>query len=82
MRGGLLQDHNGRLIFAFNKEFGEVGVLIVESSTFLHGPSLCKERALERELVEVDFEALVRMLHSGRWLSGHFVMSCGDLEPR
>ena len=35
--GGLLRDSDGRLIFAFYKEFGELDVLAVESASLLYG---------------------------------------------
>ena len=36
--GGLLRDHEGNLIFAFYKEFGQVDVLIAKGLALLQGP--------------------------------------------
>nr|XP_027093592.1 uncharacterized protein LOC113713995 [Coffea arabica] len=68
--GGLLRDSDGHLIFAFYKEFGEMNVLMVESSSLLHGFQLCRDLARGPLLVEVDSKSLVDLLHAGatsRW---------------
>ena len=44
----------GRLIFAFYKEFGEVDVLIAESLSLLHGLQLCRNAQVQCLLVEVN----------------------------
>ncbi|XP_027102972.1 uncharacterized protein [Coffea arabica] len=58
-RGGLLRDSDGRLIFAYYKEFGELDVLMAESSSLLHGLQLCRDLARGPLLVEIDFKSLV-----------------------
>nr|XP_027122655.1 uncharacterized protein LOC113739586 [Coffea arabica] len=63
--GGLVRDHTGRLVFAFYKEFGEVDTLTVEALSLWHGLLHCRDRNLSDLLVEVDSEALVRLLQSG-----------------
>lgn len=69
--GGLLQDHEGRLIFAFYKEFGEVDVLTAEGRALLQGLLFCNRVRVQRLLVEVDSTGLVQLLDSGslaKWL--------------
>lgn len=39
--GDLLRDHNGKLIFAFYKEFGEMDIIQGECSALLYGLQLC-----------------------------------------
>nr|XP_027098809.1 uncharacterized protein LOC113718088 [Coffea arabica] len=63
--GGLLRDHKGRLIFAFHKEFGEVDVLTAESLALLQRLLFCNRGRVQRLLVEVDSEGLVRLLDPG-----------------
>ncbi|XP_027157989.1 uncharacterized protein LOC113759610 [Coffea eugenioides] len=69
-RGGLLRDSDGRLIFAYYKEFRELDVLMAESSSLLHGLQLCRDLARGPLLVEVDSKSLVGLLNAGatsRW---------------
>ncbi|XP_071917245.1 uncharacterized protein [Coffea arabica] len=68
--GGLLRDSDGRLIFAFYKEFGELDVLMAESSLLLHGLQHCRDLVRGPLLVEVDSKSLVDLLNAGamsRW---------------
>ena len=60
--GGLLRDFAGRLIFVYYKEFGEMDVLLAESSSLLHGLQLCKELDMGPLLVEVDSKSLVSLI--------------------
>nr|XP_027118613.1 uncharacterized protein LOC113735829 [Coffea arabica] len=62
---GLVHDHTGRLVFAFYKEFGEVDTLTTEALSLWHGLLHCRDRNLSDLLVEVDSEALVRLLQFG-----------------
>ena len=41
---GVLQDHCGRVIFAYYKEFGELEVLEAEAQSLLVGLRMCAER--------------------------------------
>ena len=61
---GLLRDQEGKIIFAFYKEFGEVDVLTAESLALLHGLQLCSMDFQGRLLVEVDLESLVSLVQS------------------
>ncbi|XP_071907829.1 uncharacterized protein [Coffea arabica] len=63
--GGLLLDHEGKLIFAFYKEFGDVNVLTTKSLALLHGLLFCDRGWVQRLLVEVDSAGLVQLLDSG-----------------
>ena len=45
--GGLLRDHEGRLIFAYYKEFGEADVLMAESLSLLYGLRICKNKMVD-----------------------------------
>nr|XP_027093693.1 uncharacterized protein LOC113714094 [Coffea arabica] len=63
--GGLLRDSQGKLIFAFYKEFGDQAVLEAESMALLCGLQLCHQRGLCPSLVEVDSKALVQLVGSG-----------------
>nr|XP_027100424.1 uncharacterized protein LOC113719415 [Coffea arabica] len=63
--GGFLRDHEGKLIFAFYKEFGDVDVLTAESLALLHGLLFCDRGRAQRLLVEVDSAGLVQLLDSG-----------------
>ncbi|XP_027150157.1 uncharacterized protein LOC113750371 [Coffea eugenioides] len=62
--GGLLRDSNGRLVFAFYKEFGELDVLTVESASLLYGLQRCSDGLKEGLMVQVDSESLVQLLKS------------------
>nr|XP_027067839.1 uncharacterized protein LOC113693511 [Coffea arabica] len=63
--GGLLRDSQGKLIFAFYKEFGEQDVLEAESMALLFGLQLCDQRGFCPSLVEVDSKTLVQLVGSG-----------------
>ena len=63
--GGLLRDGQGKLIFAFYKEFGEQDVLGAECMALLFGLQLCLQKGLRPSLVEVDSKALVQLVVSG-----------------
>nr|XP_027093674.1 uncharacterized protein LOC113714076 [Coffea arabica] len=63
--GGLLRDYQGKLIFAYYKEFGEQDVLEAESMALLFGMQLCLQRGFRPSLVEVDSKALVQLVVSG-----------------
>nr|XP_027068031.1 uncharacterized protein LOC113693644 [Coffea arabica] len=63
--GGLLCDSQGKLIFAFYKEFGDQAVLEAESMALLCGLQLCLQRGLCPSLVEVDSKTLVQLVGSG-----------------
>ncbi|XP_027118631.2 uncharacterized protein [Coffea arabica] len=62
---GLLRDYQGKVIFAFYKEFGEQDVLAAESLALLFGLQLCLQRGFRPSLVEVDSKALVQLVVSG-----------------
>ncbi|XP_071924892.1 uncharacterized protein [Coffea arabica] len=61
---GLLRDSDGRLIFAFYKELGELDVLAAESSSLLYGLQRCMQGLQGRLMVRVDSESLVSLLRS------------------
>lgn len=68
--GGLLRDHEGKLVFAFYKEFGEADVLMAETLSLYHGLRLCQERGVRSPQVEVDSAVLVGLISSdalARW---------------
>ncbi|XP_027157733.1 uncharacterized protein LOC113759369 [Coffea eugenioides] len=57
--GGLVRDDEGKMIFAYYKEFGECDVLMVEGLSLLHGLRLCLQREVHLLRVEVDSATLV-----------------------
>ena len=61
--GWLLRDHEGCLLFAYHKEFGEADVLLAKSLLLLHGLHICRNRMVGNLLVEVDSESLVRLIN-------------------
>ena len=63
--GGLVRDYQGKMIFAFYKEFGDYNVLEAEGLALLFGLQLCSQRGLRPSLVEVDSKALVQLVVSG-----------------
>ena len=68
--GGILRSHEGTLIAAFYKEFGEFDVLEAEGLSLLYGLQLCAQREVGNLLVEVDLKTLVTLVNSpaiGRW---------------
>nr|XP_027120504.1 uncharacterized protein LOC113737473 [Coffea arabica] len=68
--GGLLRDSDGRLIFAFYKEFGEKGVLQAEALALLEGLRACAAKGVQEVLMEVDSAVLVPLVKSlalGGW---------------
>lgn len=54
MGGRGFRDHEGNIVFAFYKEFGEGDVLFVEAHASLFGIQLCQHRMLQNVDVEVD----------------------------
>ena len=58
-RSWLLRDHEGKMIFAFYKEFSEEDVLMAECLSLLHGLQLCLRRNLDSFQVEVNSQVLV-----------------------
>lgn len=62
--GGILRDHEGKLVFAFYKEFGDMDVITAEACSLLTGLIICKDRGLQHLQVEVDSEVLVRLVNS------------------
>ena len=68
--GGVLRDSNGRLVFAFYKEFGEKGVLQAEALAVRDGLLVCEAKGIRGILVEVDSAVLVSLVKSsalGGW---------------
>lgn len=63
-RGGLVRNHQGEVVFAFYKEFGDVDVLAAESLSLLFGLTLCVQRGMDGFAVEVDLAVLVRLIQS------------------
>nr|XP_027082432.1 uncharacterized protein LOC113704757 [Coffea arabica] len=63
--GGVVRSNEGRVIFAFYKEFGEVRVLNAEALALLSGLVYCQDRAITGVRAESDSAALVRMIASG-----------------
>ena len=60
----MLRDSDGRLIFAYYKEFGETNVRFTENLSLLHGFQLCQWELEGKLIVEVDSENLVRLIIS------------------
>ncbi|XP_071905811.1 uncharacterized protein [Coffea arabica] len=80
--GGLLRDHEGKVIFAFHKEFGETDVLTTESLALLHGLQLCSMAFRGRLLVEVDSLSpisLVTSRCSSKWPLCNFVRQIREM---
>ncbi|XP_071924888.1 uncharacterized protein [Coffea arabica] len=63
--GGVARSSEGRVIFAFYKEFGDVSVLHAAALALLSGLVYCLDRAISGVRAESDSAALVRMLASG-----------------
>ena len=62
--GGVLRNSDGRLIFAFYKEFGEKGVLQAEALAVLEGLRVYVAKGVREVLVEVDPAVLVSLVKS------------------
>ncbi|XP_071918763.1 uncharacterized protein [Coffea arabica] len=74
--GGLLRDHESKIIFAFYNEFGEVDVLTAECLALLHGLRMCSVAFRERLLVEVNSNSLALLVSSrgsSQWPLCNFV---------
>nr|XP_027077027.1 uncharacterized protein LOC113700779 [Coffea arabica] len=68
--GGVVRSSEGTVIFAFYKEFGEVGVVHAEALALMTGLTLCRDRQMTDIRVESDSGTLVQMVNSGalaRW---------------
>ncbi|XP_027171434.1 uncharacterized protein LOC113771000 [Coffea eugenioides] len=68
--GGVVRSSEGKMIFAFYKEFGEASVVHAEALAVLTGLLHCQEMRLTRVRAESDSLALVQMVNSGvvaRW---------------
>mgnify|MGYP004712039921 CR=1 FL=1 len=63
--GGVVRSSEGRVIFAFYKEFGEVRALHAEALALLSGLVYCKDRAVAGVWAESDSAVLVRLIASG-----------------
>ena len=61
--GGILRSHEGTLITAFYKEFGEFDVLEADGLSLLYGLQLCAQREVGNLLVEVDSKTLVTVVN-------------------
>lgn len=62
--GGLVRDVDGKVIFAFYKEFGDVDVLTAEAMSLLHRLWLCYGKGLHGIYVESDSLSLVQLVES------------------
>ncbi|XP_027103135.1 uncharacterized protein [Coffea arabica] len=62
--GGVLRDHDGRVISAYYKEFGDLGVLEAEAQALLEGLQMCAERETGALTVESDSKVLVQLVNS------------------
>ena len=60
----LVRNHQGEVIFAFYKVFGDADVSTVEALSLLFGLTLCVQRRMDGLAVEVDSAVLVRLIHS------------------
>ncbi|XP_071916306.1 uncharacterized protein [Coffea arabica] len=69
---GLVRNHQGEVIFAFYKEFGDVDVLAAESLSLLFGLTLCVQSGMDGFAVEVDSAVLasVQISHVFREANG------------
>ncbi|XP_027178007.1 uncharacterized protein LOC113777166 [Coffea eugenioides] len=68
--GGVVRSSEGTVIFAFYKEFGEVGVVHAEALALMAGLTLCRDRQMIDIRVESDSGTLVQMVNLGalaRW---------------
>nr|XP_027124187.1 uncharacterized protein LOC113740870 [Coffea arabica] len=63
--GGVVRSSEGKVIFAFYKEFGEVSVVHAEALALLAGLHYCQERHFTGVRAESDSDTLVRMISSG-----------------
>ncbi|XP_027184008.1 uncharacterized protein LOC113782315 [Coffea eugenioides] len=61
---GLVRNHQGEVIFAFYKEFGDVDILATESLSLLFGLILCVQKGMFGFAVEVDLVVLVKLILS------------------
>ncbi|XP_071921849.1 uncharacterized protein [Coffea arabica] len=64
-RGGVLQDHGGKVFFAYYKEFGKQDVLSAEAMSLLEGLKLCANQGYSSLVVESDSRVLVNMVCFG-----------------
>ncbi|XP_027127811.1 uncharacterized protein [Coffea arabica] len=78
--GGLLRDHEGKLIFAFYKEIWEVDVLMAKSLALLHGLQLYKRTRVQNLLVEVDSAGLVQLLETRSLTKGPLCSSLRRIQ--
>ena len=62
--GGILCDHEGRVVFAFYKKFDECDLLSAKGLSLLHGLSLCQSSGSKNLLVEEDSDVLVHQIQS------------------
>lgn len=60
--GGVLRDHNGDVVWAFYKEFGDISILEAETRALMFGLSIALEREAFGLLVEVDSKVLVSLV--------------------
>nr|XP_027088746.1 uncharacterized protein LOC113710101 [Coffea arabica] len=77
--GGVLRDSDGRLIFAFYKEFGETGVLEAEAMALQEGLRECVARGVQGVLGEVDSVVLVSLVNSSALGGGRIAICCVEL---
>ena len=61
----MLRGCDGRLVFAFYNEFGEIDVLKAEGLALLEGLQMCATRWIQGIQVEVDSAVLVSLVKSG-----------------
>ncbi|XP_071917253.1 uncharacterized protein [Coffea arabica] len=63
---GLLRTFEGKLVFAFYKEFGDVDVLMAEALALVAGLQCCRYRNFKQILVEADSCSLVCLVNSDK----------------
>ncbi|KAL0458988.1 UNVERIFIED_CONTAM: putative ribonuclease H protein [Sesamum latifolium] len=62
--GGLLRDHFGRIIFAFQEPLGTCSNVQAELKAILRGLQICKDKNLHKIWIEVDALNVIKILEN------------------
>lgn len=60
--GGIIRNHKGDILLAFDEEFGNQEILTAEALALLHGFILCEQNRIQYLAIEVDSALLVLLI--------------------
>ncbi|XP_069154358.1 uncharacterized protein [Solanum lycopersicum] len=83
--GGILRDHQGKLIYAFSIPFGFGTSNFAEIQAALHGLNWCHQHGFKKIILEVDSELLVKWIANTKsipWRSQPAIQQLQDISKK